>query len=133
MGVSGSVLLDTHAVVWALTAPDRLGDRARQVLEDPTTTPWVSAASAWELAIKVASGRFPEAEPLVASYEALVGQLGARHLGIEPAIALRAGALGWAHRDPFDRVLAAQSLLLQLPLVTSDRAFGDLGGLEVIW
>ena len=128
-----TVLLDTHAFVWAVTAPERLGRTARARVEDPATTLLVSAASAWELSTKVRLGRFPEAEPLVAQYVALVDDLGAAHLSIDATHALRAGSLPWSHRDPFDRVLAAQALLEHLPLVTRDAAFREFGALDVVW
>lgn len=128
-----TALLDTHALVWAITNPARLGKRSRVVIEDPRTTLLASAASAWELSTKVRLGRFPEAEPLVAQYASLVDDLGAVHLPIEPAHALRAGGLAWAHRDPFDRVLAAQALLEHTTFVTRDEAFSTLGGLDLVW
>ena len=63
-----TLLLDTHALVWAVSRPDRLSDRARAAVADPVNHIIVSAASAWELSTKVRLGRFPEAEPLVAQY-----------------------------------------------------------------
>lgn len=72
-------LLDTHAFVWALTQPERLGPAARRLVESPRTDVLVSAATAWELATKTRLGRFPSAEPIVAQYLALVNGIGARH------------------------------------------------------
>lgn len=126
-------LLDTHALVWAVSSPSRLGERARALIEDPSTTLLVSAASAWELSTKVRLGPFPTAEPLVVQYQQLVEDIGAVHLPIEPSHALRAGGLTWDHRDPFDRMLAAQALIEHTVLVTRDSAFRDLGGLETLW
>lgn len=128
-----AVLLDTHAFVWAASAPDRLGNRAKQELLDPSVDVGVSAVSALEIATKVRLGKFPEAEPFVDGYPAIVDRLGATHLPIGHGHALRAGSLNWDHRDPFDRLLAAQALLENRSLVTRDRAFGQLGGLHVIW
>lgn len=127
------LLLDTHTFVWAASAPDRLGARARRSIEDPTTELWVSAASAWELATKHRIGRFPEAEPLVSGFHDICDRLRARTLPINASHALRAGTFGWDHRDPFDRMLAAQSLLEDLTLVTADTAFSSLGGLRLLW
>lgn len=127
------LLLDTHAFVWAISAPDRLGDTARGLVEDPSNRVLVSAATAWELATKTRLGRFPEAEPIVAQYRELVETLGAQELAITGAHALRAGGLRWDHRDPFDRMLAAQALLEHATLVSRDNAFADLGGLDVRW
>lgn len=127
------VLLDTHALVWAATDPTRLGTKAKSLIEDPISQLLVSAASAWELSTKVRLGRFPEAEPLVSQYVEIVEALGATHLPVRAEHALRAGGLTWTHRDPFDRILAAQGLLEHATLVTRDTAFGKLGGLTVVW
>lgn len=127
------LLLDTHAFVWAASAPGRLGPGARRALEDPTTDLWVSAASAWELATKHRTGRFPEAEALVTSFGGICDRLRARTLSISAHHALRAGGFPWDHRDPFDRMLAAQALLDDLTLVTVDAAFGNLPGLRLLW
>lgn len=127
------LLLDTHAFVWAISAPDRLGASARNQVEDPSNRLFVSAATAWELATKTRLGRFPEAEPIVAQYHELVAALGAQELAITGAHALRAGGLRWDHRDPFDRMLAAQALLEHATLVTRDPAFAELVGVDVSW
>ncbi len=131
MGIA--YLLDTHAFVWAVTNPSRLGSDSAARIEDAKCELLVSAATAWELAIKVRLGKFPEAEPLVAQYDRLVQRLGATHLPIGNDHALRAGGLAWSHRDPFDRVLAAQAMLEQYCLITRDREFASLGGLEIVW
>lgn len=127
------LLLDTHTFVWAISAPDRLGAAARAHVEDPGNRLLVSAATAWELATKTRLGRFAEAEPIVAQYRGLVAELGAQELAVTSTHALRAGGLRWDHRDPFDRMLAAQALLEHATLVTRDVAFADLGGLAVTW
>lgn len=132
MGVT-AFLLDTHAYVWALTAPERLSGPARETIEGPTNTLLVSAATAWEMAIKHRAGRWPEADLLLRQHEDLTDHLGAGRLDITAAAAIRAGALEWGHRDPFDRMLAAQSLLAHAVLVTRDPAFHDLTGLQTLW
>ena len=133
MALSGGLLLDTHALVWAHTAPDRLSATARALIEDTANPLVVSAASAWELAIKYRSGRFPSAEPLVRGFEAVRAGLGADDLPITAAHALRAGGLAWDHADPFDRVLVAQALQEQLTLVTRDRVMSQVVGLSTAW
>ena len=115
-----TLLLDTHAFVWAVSAPDRLGTAGRDFIADPANQLLVSAATAWELGTKVRLGKFPEAEPLIAQYASTVGTLGADELPIHAVHALRAGALQWQHRDPFDRMLAAQALTEPLRLLTHD-------------
>ena len=127
------LLLDTHAYVWALTDPDRLSARARTAIEAPSNVVLVSAATAWEMAIKYRARKWPEAEILLTQHGDLVSRLGAQSLDISAADAIRAGSLDWDHADPFDRMLAAQSLLHQASLLTRDAAFGDLRGLTVIW
>jgi PIN domain nuclease of toxin-antitoxin system len=127
------LLLDTHAFVWAISNPGRLGDAARAGVEDPVNRLFVSAATAWELATKTRLGRFPAAEPIVAQYRELVAALGAQELAVTSAHALRAGGLRWDHRDPFDRMLAAQASLEHATLVTRDGAFAALPGIDVVW
>lgn len=128
-----TLLLDTHAFVWAVGAPERLGHDGRELIKDPANRLLVSSATAWELATKVRLGRFPEAEPLVARYQAIVDTLGADELGVQAVHALRAGSMPWDHRDPFDRVLAAQAMIEGAVLVTRDAAFGSVPGLAVVW
>ncbi|MGQ0624964.1 MAG: type II toxin-antitoxin system VapC family toxin [Sporichthyaceae bacterium] len=127
------LLLDTHAYVWAVTAPAKLSDAAREAIADPLNTLWVSAATAWEMSIKHRSGRFPEAEALLAQHGALCARLGADQHPISADDAIRAGGLSWTHRDPFDRMLAAQALLGQATLVTRDELFTELNGLLTLW
>jgi len=127
------LLLDTHAYVWALTDPARLSRRARTAIEAPGNALLVSAATAWEMAIKHRAGTWPEAELLLAQHDDLTARLGAQSLDISTADAIRAGGLDWDHADPFDRMLAAQSLLRQAALVTRDAAFGHLRGLSIVW
>ena len=128
-----AVLLDTHALLWALTAPEQLGARARAVVEDPEVRLVVSAASAWELATKHRLGRLPQAEVLLGAYDSHLARLGAQELPIRSGHALLAGRLDWDHRDPFDRMLAAQAILEAIPLVSRDRAFAEGVGLPLIW
>ena len=128
-----TLLLDTHAFVWSVGAPDRLSEDARAAVTDRTHTVLVSAASAWELATRSRLGKMPEAAVLVARYERLVDELQARHLPVSPTHALLAGGLDWAHRDPFDRMLAAQALHEGATLVTRDRALLDFAAVRTLW
>lgn len=128
-----TLLLDTHAFVWAVGAPTRLSETARAQIEAPENRLFVSSATAWELAIKYRWSKFPEAEVLVAQYTSSVDELGADELPIDATHALRAGGLRWSHRDPFDRMLVAQAMIENMSLVSRDRAIGELAGLSVVW
>lgn len=128
-----SYLLDTHALVWALTAEDRLGSAARKVLADRQSSLAVSAATAWELATKFRLGKLPAAEVLISGFARHLRDLGARELDVTAEHALLAGTLGWPHRDPFDRMLAAQCMTESLTLVTRDRVFDALASVRTLW
>jgi PIN domain nuclease of toxin-antitoxin system len=126
------VLLDTHALLWAIFEPQRLSKRARLLLGDTQTTLLVSSVSAWEIATKYRIGKLAVGEKLVASYSHYLARLAADELPINSAHALVAGAFASAHRDPFDRMLAAQSQLEALPLVSCDSVLREFG-VELIW
>ena len=131
--MSDPLLLDTHAYVWAASAPERLSPAAREALTDRGRRVLVSAASAWEMAVKHRSGRWPEVGPLLASHDEVVERLGAEHLPVSAREAIRAGSLAWSRTDPFDRTLAAQALVHPAVLVTKDPAFREVIGLQILW
>jgi PIN domain nuclease of toxin-antitoxin system len=110
------LLLDTHTLLWALSDVPRVADDARRAIEDPDTDVFVSAASAWEIATKQASGRLAAPDDLETSLNAKEFS----PLEITVAHGLRAGALPLHHRDPFDRMLVAQTQLEGLTIVTRD-------------
>lgn len=128
-----TVLLDTHAFVWAVTAPHWLSASAREVVSDATVPLLVSAATAWEIGIKHRSVRWPEVAVLVRQFDRLTERLGVTHLPLSTRHTLAAGSLEWAHTDPFDRALAAQAMHEGVPLVSKDTAFAELPGLPLIW
>ncbi|WP_439565071.1 type II toxin-antitoxin system VapC family toxin [Microcella sp.] len=128
-----TLLLDTHVLIWALGAPDRLPRDVRARLEDAREHLVVSAASAFEIATKHRLGRLPEAAALVHGFEQQVDRLGAEVMAIEANHAITAGSLEWAHRDPFDRMLASQAMSEGFELVTADSAFQGVPGLAVLW
>ncbi|MEE4023948.1 type II toxin-antitoxin system VapC family toxin [Gordonia sp. PKS22-38] len=115
-----AILLDTNALLWLVSAPDRVSDRARGILADQTNELFVSAVSAWELAIKTRLGRI-DADPLLSAWDATVAGLSAVDLPIDSADAAMAGRLPWEHRDPFDRMIVAQASRRGLMIATSDR------------
>jgi PIN domain nuclease of toxin-antitoxin system len=114
-----NVLLDTHVLLWLTTEPERLGGHLDLVLA-PSTRRLVSAASSWEIAIKCASGRLPLPEPPTIWVPSRLGALRTEPVPVEHAHALAAGKLPLLHRDPFDRLLLAQSRAWDAPLVTAD-------------
>jgi PIN domain nuclease of toxin-antitoxin system len=128
-----TLLLDTHVLIWALAAPDRLPATVRARVADRRETIVVSAASAFEIATKHRLGRLPEAAALVHSFDEQVSRLGADLIAIEARHAITAGSLDWQHRDPFDRMLAAQAMNQGLALVSADAVFAELPGLVVVW
>ena len=116
------LLLDTHALLWWLAEPTRLSTRAHASIGDPENQVLVSSASAWELATKVRLGKLEIANPLLADLPAVLADQGFELLPIQFRHGLRAGGYEQAHRDPFDRLLAAQAELEQLTLVSVDPA-----------
>ena len=126
-------LLDTHALLWALGEPDRLGADARSALLDPSSRVVVSAVSAWEISTKHRLGKLPQADVLLAGYVRHVRRLEADELAVTAEHALLAGSLDWPHRDPFDRMLAAQCMVESLTLLTNDAAFTALTGVRTLW
>jgi PIN domain nuclease of toxin-antitoxin system len=126
------VLLDTHTLLWALVSPSKLGKRAREIIEDPDNVRVVSAASAWEIATKHRLGKLDEAEDVVRGYSDHLATLMAAELPVSARHALAAGSWETPHRDPFDRMLAAQSVIEGLAILTNDRAMRQFG-VKTIW
>ena len=126
------VLLDTHTLLWWLFDDPRLSDRAREVITDPSNGIRVSAASGWEIATKHRIGKLPEAGDVATDLARYVRKARFLSLPIDLEHALAAGALPGPHRDPFDRMLIAQSTLERLPVVTRDPVFREYGA-QVVW
>lgn len=114
------LLLDTHVWLWMLTEPARLG-AVEAVLGDPHHELLLSAASTWEIAIKVGLGRLELPAHLETYVPERMRATGAEPLAIEQSHTLEAAELPAIHRDPFDRLLVAQARVLAIPLVTADR------------
>jgi PIN domain nuclease of toxin-antitoxin system len=127
------LLLDTHALLWTLLDPDRIPGRTLARIRDAGTDLVVSAASAWEIATRYRSGKLDDAAAVVHGYLDHLARLRARELPITSHHAVTAGLLTWPHRDPFDRVIAAQCMIESLPLVTADPALAALPGLRIVW
>jgi PIN domain nuclease of toxin-antitoxin system len=121
------ILLDTVVVYRAATAPSALSRAARELLEDPSHTLFVSLVSAWELAIKVSLGKLPLPVPLETFFATTTRDLLARPLGLELAAIARVAELPHHHGDPFDRLLVAQAMIEECALLTSDARFAAYG------
>ena len=125
------LLLDTHAFLWFVAGDERLGRKARRVIEDDETELYLSTASVWEMAIKSSLGRLRLPAPLTDYLTEKVAD-GFRILPVEWPHAAAMEALPFHHRDPFDRLLVAQALIEDLTVVTGDAAFRAYGA-AVLW
>jgi PIN domain nuclease of toxin-antitoxin system len=114
-----AVLLDTNALLWLVSTPEKVSPAAREVLSEPTTEVSVSAASAWEIAIKTRLGRL-DGDPLLSAWSDILADMSATEISIDAGDAILAGRLPWEHRDPFDRVIVAQAARRNLTIATSD-------------
>jgi PIN domain nuclease of toxin-antitoxin system len=113
-------LLDSHVLLWWWFDPERLSQAVQTLLADPATTVRVSAATVWELSLKHHQGKLPELHQAISDLPGLLQADGFQPLPIVLAHGLRAGAYPQPHRDPFDRMLAAQAELERLVLITAD-------------
>ena len=114
-----NLLLDTHVALWAITDSPKLPERARDLIQAPKTTVWVSAASIWEIAIKCGMGR---GDMPVSGQDAVryFQESGYRFLPVDLEHALAVESLPAHHQDPFDRILVAQALVEPMRLMTHD-------------
>lgn len=126
------ILLDTHTLLWWFTDDDRLSATAREIIGHHSNEVLVSAATAWEIATKQRLGKLNEVPQASDRFAELVAADGFTHLPITHLHSLRAGGYKVSHRDPFDRMLAAQSELERVTLLTKDPAF-SLFGVETLW
>lgn len=126
------VLLDTCTVLWATLSPSSLSPKARETVVDEGNVILVSAASAWEISTKVRLGKLAGAEKLERDYLDVMEDAGYTQLPIGSEAALRAGRLVAEHRDPFDRMIAAQALGMDIPVLSPDSQL-DQFGVRRIW
>jgi len=117
------LLLDTHALLWWLDGDRRLSMKARRAIANQSNTILVSAASAWEITTKARLGKLAGAADVAADVAACVDSQGFLALDITLLHAQRAGRLPGEHRDPFDRMLIAQSQMEDVALVSDDEIF----------
>jgi PIN domain nuclease of toxin-antitoxin system len=126
------LLLDTHILLWATARSERLSAAARAVLEDPDHVLLWSAVGTAELAVKASIGKLQLPSPVAPFVDRHVRKLGLERLPLDDRHAAMIETLPLHHRDPFDRLLIAQALVEEVPIVTADQAF-RLYEVEVIW
>jgi PIN domain nuclease of toxin-antitoxin system len=126
------LLLDTHAFLWWVSASDRITRRARTAIGSGRNVCFVSVASAWEIAIKLSLGKLRIDGSLERFLPEQLAANGFQALAIDLKHAARVATLPFHHRDPFDRLLAAQALEDDLRVVTADPVFARYG-LKRVW
>ena len=125
-------LLDTHTLLWWILDESVLTQTARTTIADTGNTMVVSAASAWEIAIKFRLGRLPRVADLVSNFSNEVEREGFQLLSISVEHGIRAGLLPFLHKDPFDRMLIAQSQAEDTPIISNETVF-DAYGVRRLW
>ena len=126
------LLLDAHSVIWWWTGDKQLSEAARTAILDPDNEVFVSAACAWEIATKHRIGKLGTAGTTADRFEELMALDGFRNLAVTVAHGLRAGCYVQVHKDPFDRMLAAQAELENMLLITIDPELHAFP-IEILW
>ena len=127
-----TVLLDTHALLWAYWGDPQLSAAAIRLIFEPANRVLVSPASHWEVAIKMKTGKLTLRESFVEFVQHAVFDNGFKILPIEPRHTALVSQLPFHHKDPFDRLLIAQALSEGVPLVSADAA-ADAYGVVRLW
>lgn len=126
------ILLDTHTLIWWLADNPALSAKAHNLIEETDNTILVSAVSVWEMAIKFQSGKLPSVAHLLSDFSGHLQREQFEPLLITVDHSIRAGLLPGLHKDPFDRMLIAQSQAENIPIISNDAAF-DQYGVRRIW
>ena len=124
------ILIDTHVMLWGIQDPDKVSSRVRTLL--PKADVWISVVSLWEIIMKVQIGKLVLPTPVGDYLAAKLKMNGVSVLPLSFAHVRRLEGIPMHHRDPFDRILIAQSLEEKLPLVTADAAFKNYP-VQTIW
>ena len=127
-----TLLLDTHTLLWFVEHAPALSHRARTAIEDIDNVPVYSIASVWEMAIKLGLGKLAMSRPLNPEFSDMLKEHGFHQLDISFRHASKVAGLPLHHRDPFDRLLIAQAIVENVPIVSRDRAF-DPYAVTRIW
>jgi PIN domain nuclease of toxin-antitoxin system len=126
------LLLDTHVFLWWITDDSRLSPKARELISDGQNELFLSAASAWEIAIKAQIGRLQLSDKPDILIPDQLSKNAIETLPVYLRHALHVFDLPGHHRDPFDRMIIAQAKLEDLPIISSDKIFGQYQ-VEVVW
>jgi PIN domain nuclease of toxin-antitoxin system len=126
------LLLDTHTIFWSLEEPSKVGPAAMAAMADPANDRLLSAATIWELAIKVGQGKIALSLPYRQWMDKVIAELQLTILPVTIAYAERQSTHPAHHKDPFDRLLIAQALVDGMPIVSADVAF-DPYGITRLW
>ncbi len=126
------LLLDTHTLFWSVEEPSKVSARALAALQDPANSRLLSAATVWEIAIKMGQGKLKLSMPYRQWLETAITDLVLEILPITVDYGERYCVLPAHHKDPFDRLMIAQSLVDAIPIVGADTAF-DAYGVNRIW
>jgi PIN domain nuclease of toxin-antitoxin system len=126
------ILLDSHALFWFIDGDSRLSHAARDAIEATDGVVCVSAVTAWEVASKFRLGKWPGAQGLANDLAGIMSAHGFEPFPLSLEHARHAGLLRSSHRDPFDRMLAAQAEIEDMPLVTADPAFRQFN-VRTLW
>jgi PIN domain nuclease of toxin-antitoxin system len=127
------LLLDTHVFLWAVAEPKRLSSKARGSITKLENQIFVSPVTAYELSYKHRQGKLPFGAAIITSFGRQIAHLYASELAISSPHTLAAGQLDWDHKDPFDRMLAAQAMVEGLTLVTADENLQAFEPVATLW
>jgi PIN domain nuclease of toxin-antitoxin system len=128
-----SYLLDTHVFLWMAERPSKLSKTAAQILENSANTLYLSPITAFEIKNKFRIGKLDEYSFVAENYLEVMQKLQLTELPLSTRAAHFAGQFEWAHRDPFDRILAASAFVEDLPLISADAVFRTLHWLDTVW
>jgi len=120
------ILIDTHILIWHLEDDRQLSSYHGTLIEDPSNSVFISIASFWEIAIKSSRGRLSLAKSIEDIFSE-IDRSTSSILSIEPEHTLQVSKLPFHHKDPFDRMIIAQALSENIPVISSDKYFSDYG------
>lgn len=124
------LLLDTHTMIWWLE-DRKLTKTAKKLISDTKNEIWISTASAYEISFKVMLGKLPSCAPLIPKFSVALLSEGFRHMECTVRHGIEAGRLPLLHRDPWDRMLAAQAIVEDMAIVSNDEKLSALGAKRV--